>query len=171
MEKAQWVEVVVPESFGDIRVMPSKRLAALGAHSLPETLHVHLDDFASMGGIAEWTAHIKSGRVSIEKLTWIDESGLMVPTILTMVLSNVWPVTFECYSALTGATYESLWEAHLEAIEPREGKTKGQWVACLWRNHFEPQGWSMVQLADRLGLTHKSVLTYASRNDPTRETK
>ena len=171
MEEPQWLEVEIPGDYGIVLVDPSPGVALLGAHSVPKSLTIHKTDYAGLGAVVEWNARVDSGRVLVEKLTAFEEFGSMDPNFLSAVSMHIWPDTFSVFSALTGIAYEDLWEAHLDTIEPREGKTKGQWVACLWRNHFEPQGWSMVQLADRLGLTHKSVLTYASRNDPTRKSK
>jgi hypothetical protein len=171
MEKKQFVEIEIPDDIGGYMVATTKKLVSLGAHSVPESITIIKQEASGLLQTLRWTARVRPEGVRVGELMVVDEAGAMSPNFLSAVSISMWPDTFKCLSAVTGVAYEQLWEAHLETIEPREGKTKAQWIACLWRNHYEPQGFSMVDLANRLGLTHKSVLTYASRNDPTRKPK
>lgn len=59
------------------------------------------------------------------------------------------------------------WTTHLNAqVTRRPGEPKGEWVARLWREYYQPTGRSQPELADDLGMKLSSVASYCSRHDP-----
>lgn len=62
-----------------------------------------------------------------------------------------------------------LWLRHLERVVPgRDGESKAQWIARVWREYYEPTGRSMKELGEDLGLAYVTVRGYCSQEDPTR---
>lgn len=72
-------------------------------------------------------------------------------------------------SQLLGMDLGELSQKLAEGLTERQpGELKGQWIARLWREHYQPTGRTMKQLAADLGLGHNTVRTYCSDYDPTK---
>jgi hypothetical protein len=112
------------------------------------------------------------GKLGIRRVTLIErEDGeVITPKDMNFLTDHLDHMLREMVGALLGVDASELWREHLESVVPKlPGQNKGQWIARVWRNYYEPSGRTMVELAADLGLSYKSVRTYASQFDPTRD--
>jgi hypothetical protein len=120
-------------------------------------------------------AEVRDGaRLGVRRFTLIErvDGEVLEPKDMDFLAAHVDHMLREMVGALLGVDASELWREHLESVVPKlPGQNKGQWIARVWRNYYEPSGRTLVELAADLGLSHETVRGYASRFDPTRETK